>query len=99
MCANARARLRARGLTGSALAALVALLSIPTSGQASTGQCPHADSRPGQASAADYARATLCLVNERRGAGLRRLERSEPLARTAQRYAETMIATRRFGHL
>lgn len=64
------------------------------------GSCAHADAEPGQASRADFARASVCLVNAKRQRyGLRRLGGDGRLTRAARSHTLDMVRSRYFAHV
>ena len=82
-----------------ACAAVVALsLAAAPAAQAEQG-CQSSNVAPGEASARDVSRATLCLLNEERAQrGLGRLRLNDRLSRAARRHASDMVNREYFSH-
>lgn len=76
-----------------------AALAAPGAASAA-GSCAHADAEPRQASRADFARATVCLLNHKRQRyGLRRLSGDRRLSRAAHRHNLDMVRRSYFAHV
>ena len=83
--------------TSAAVPALILAFGLGLAAPALAGACPGA--RPGDASAAEVRRATLCLLNhERAQHGLRPLRHDGRLALAARRHAQDMVRRRYFAH-
>jgi uncharacterized protein YkwD len=83
----------------SILAAIAALaLAVPAGAEAS--DCPGADVVPAADNLAVVGQATLCLLNNERGArGLRPLAHDPRLAAPARAYSVRMVSENFFGHV
>ena len=77
-------------------ASAIALAPAPV---ASAGVCHSSGAKPGHASKAKMARATICLINStRRRHGLRSLRLNRRLSRAATRHAGDMVRQDYFAH-
>lgn len=80
------------------LCAAVAL--VAPSAASARGRCAYSDALPGKASRADFARATVCLLNfKRKSHGLRTLERDRRLTRAARVHNRDMVRQTYFAHV
>jgi uncharacterized protein YkwD len=84
-----------------AAACSVVLVPVPPAVAAGTASsCPHAKSRPDDATIPQLRRATLCLLNRERAAkGLDPLSRERHLRRIAKRHSKLMVAQECFDHV
>lgn len=78
-----------------------AAVTLAAPGAASAaGRCADADAEARQASRADFARATRCLLNyKRQRFGLRRLSGDRRLSRAARSHNNDMVRGRYFAHV
>lgn len=80
------------------LCAAVAL--VAPSAASAAGRCAYSDANVEQASRADFARATVCLLNfKRQRHGLSKLERDRRLTRAARVHNLDMVRRRYFAHV
>jgi uncharacterized protein YkwD len=78
---------------------VLALAAAPGASGAASG-CPHARSRPDEATIPQLRRATLCLLNQARTAnGLDPLRRDRHLSRIANRHSKRMVEKQCFEHV
>jgi uncharacterized protein YkwD len=78
--------------------AACALLALPA--QASAATCAKAGALPGEASADELARASVCLLNKHRAKrGLRKLRLNGRLSAAARSHTQDMVSRRYFSHV
>lgn len=83
------------------LSILCAAVALAAPGAASAaGRCDSADAQAKRASSADFAQATVCLLNyKRQRHGLRRLTGDRRLSRAASAHTSDMVRGRYFAHV